>query len=136
MSCVAGRLCPQLQQPGVLTLSRYHFRTWTSFREGDVPDLTADPTLAEKELGWKSEKDLETMCSDLWNWQSQNPQGEYILVVVSVFTRLELIYSNLHQDTDRMFKVIDIFLLVGAYFLKPHCLLISFATWVHHSCAV
>lgn len=44
-------------------------------RDGDVPDLTADPTAAERELGWKSEKDLTTMCNDLWNWQSQNPQG-------------------------------------------------------------
>ncbi|KAF7969001.1 hypothetical protein HWV62_28666 [Athelia sp. TMB] len=44
-------------------------------RRGDVPDLTADPALAEKELGFKATKDLETMCQDLWNWQSKNPQG-------------------------------------------------------------
>ncbi|VDB92424.1 unnamed protein product [Peniophora sp. CBMAI 1063] len=44
-------------------------------RRGDVPDLTADPTLAEKELGFKTEYDLETMCRDLWNWQAKNPQG-------------------------------------------------------------
>lgn len=44
-------------------------------RRGDVPDLTADPALAEKELGFKAEKDLETMCRDLWNWQTKNPQG-------------------------------------------------------------
>lgn len=37
---------------------------------GDVPDLTADPTLAEKELGFKAERTLEEMCRDLWNWQS------------------------------------------------------------------
>ncbi|GLB43610.1 putative UDP-glucose 4-epimerase [Lyophyllum shimeji] len=44
-------------------------------RRGDVPDLTADPTLAEKELGFKAPQDLETMCRDLWNWQTKNPTG-------------------------------------------------------------
>lgn len=40
-----------------------------------MPDLTADPSLAEKELGFKAPQDLETMCRDLWNWQSKNPYG-------------------------------------------------------------
>jgi len=44
-------------------------------RKGDVPDLTADPTLAEKELGFKAPQNLETMCRDLWNWQTKNPEG-------------------------------------------------------------
>ncbi|KAI0640295.1 UDP-glucose 4-epimerase [Trametes polyzona] len=44
-------------------------------RRGDVPDLTADPSLAEKELGFKAKEDLETMCRDLWNWQTKNPKG-------------------------------------------------------------
>ncbi|GAA5957554.1 hypothetical protein JCM21900_001634 [Sporobolomyces salmonicolor] len=44
-------------------------------RTGDVPELTADPTLAQKELGFKAERNLEEMCRDLWNWQSKNPQG-------------------------------------------------------------
>jgi len=44
-------------------------------RRGDVPDLTADPSLAEKELGFRAPRDLETMCRDLWNWQSKNPLG-------------------------------------------------------------
>ncbi|KAH9884633.1 UDP-glucose 4-epimerase [Cubamyces lactineus] len=44
-------------------------------RRGDVPDLTADPSLAEKELGFKAKEDLETMCRDLWNWQTKNPNG-------------------------------------------------------------
>jgi UDP-glucose 4-epimerase len=48
----------------------------STLREGDVPDLTADPKLAHEELGWKAEKDLQTMCKDLWNWQSQNPKGQ------------------------------------------------------------
>ncbi|KAG8927558.1 UDP-glucose-4-epimerase [Tulasnella sp. 419] len=44
-------------------------------RLGDVPDLTADPSLAERELGFHAAQDLETMCRDLWNWQTQNPEG-------------------------------------------------------------
>jgi UDP-glucose 4-epimerase len=44
-------------------------------RLGDVPDLTADPALAEKELGFKAPRDLEEMCRDLWNWQTKNPEG-------------------------------------------------------------
>ncbi|TFK56333.1 UDP-glucose 4-epimerase [Heliocybe sulcata] len=44
-------------------------------RRGDVPDLTADPALAEKELGFKAPHSLEEMCRDLWNWQTKNPKG-------------------------------------------------------------
>ncbi|KAH8919501.1 NAD(P)-binding protein, partial [Atractiella rhizophila] len=44
-------------------------------RAGDVPSLIADPSLAEKELGFKAKKDLETMCRDLWNWQKGHPDG-------------------------------------------------------------
>lgn len=44
-------------------------------RTGDVPDLTADPSLAEKELGFKATKNLDDMAQDLWRWQSGNPQG-------------------------------------------------------------
>ncbi|KAG8843822.1 UDP-glucose-4-epimerase [Serendipita sp. 411] len=44
-------------------------------RAGDVPDLTADPALAKKILGFEAKQDLETMCRDLWNWQTKNPNG-------------------------------------------------------------
>ena len=47
----------------------------TPARRGDVPDLTADPTLAERELGFRAKKDLTAMCRDLWNWQTMNPGG-------------------------------------------------------------
>ena len=46
-----------------------------SRRAGDVPDLTADPTLARKILKFEAKHDLESMCRDLWNWQTKNPQG-------------------------------------------------------------
>ncbi|KAK4688277.1 UDP-glucose 4-epimerase, partial [Tremellales sp. Uapishka_1] len=44
-------------------------------RRGDVPDLTADPTLAEKELGFVANANLDTMCEDLWRFQTMNPNG-------------------------------------------------------------
>ncbi len=44
-------------------------------RLGDVPDLTADPAAAEKELGFKAKFELDDMSRDLWNWQSKNPKG-------------------------------------------------------------
>lgn len=44
-------------------------------RTGDVPDLTANPEVAEKELGFKASRSLDDMSRDLWNWQKNNPHG-------------------------------------------------------------
>jgi UDP-glucose 4-epimerase len=44
-------------------------------RPGDLPVSYADPSKAERELGWKAQRDLEAMCADAWRWQSQNPRG-------------------------------------------------------------
>jgi len=44
-------------------------------RPGDVATCYADPSFAEKNLGWKAEKGLEEMCADAWRWQSANPNG-------------------------------------------------------------
>ncbi|KAJ9150819.1 UDP-glucose 4-epimerase [Pleurostoma richardsiae] len=44
-------------------------------RPGDVLDLTANPALANKELGWKTELRMEDACADLWRWVSNNPKG-------------------------------------------------------------
>lgn len=44
-------------------------------RAGDVLDLTANPSRANKELGWKTELTLENACEDLWKWVSNNPSG-------------------------------------------------------------
>jgi len=44
-------------------------------RPGDVPQCYADPSKAERELGWKAERDLLTMCRDSWRWQKNNPNG-------------------------------------------------------------
>ncbi|OCF39482.1 UDP-glucose 4-epimerase [Kwoniella heveanensis CBS 569] len=44
-------------------------------RIGDVPDLTADPRSAERELGFVAKRGLEEMCEDLWRFQSGNRDG-------------------------------------------------------------
>ena len=44
-------------------------------RSGDIAACFADPTKAEKELGWKAEFGLKRMCQDAWRWQSLNPNG-------------------------------------------------------------
>jgi len=44
-------------------------------RDGDVLDLTANPSLAFKDLGWKTERTLEQACEDLWRWTKNNPEG-------------------------------------------------------------
>lgn len=44
-------------------------------RPGDAAICFANVSKAKKELGWQTEKNLEQMCSDAWNWQTKNPQG-------------------------------------------------------------
>ena len=44
-------------------------------RPGDVAECWADPSKAQRELGWRAERDLRVMCEDAWRWQSQNPNG-------------------------------------------------------------
>ena len=44
-------------------------------REGDLPEFYADPTKAKLKLNWNTEKTIEQMCVDTWNWQSRNPKG-------------------------------------------------------------
>lgn len=40
-------------------------------REGDITAAYADTTLANNELGWKSEKTLEEALLDAWKWQQK-----------------------------------------------------------------
>ncbi|WP_426341195.1 UDP-glucose 4-epimerase GalE [Pseudoduganella sp. S-14] len=44
-------------------------------RAGDVAACYADPSYAERFLGWKAQRGLADMCRDHWNWQEQNPEG-------------------------------------------------------------
>lgn len=40
-------------------------------RAGDLPEYFADPSKAERELGWHTEKTLEQACVDIWRWQTR-----------------------------------------------------------------
>lgn len=44
-------------------------------RPGDVAEVYADPSLANRLLGWHAELDVDAMCRDAWRWQSMNPEG-------------------------------------------------------------
>ena len=44
-------------------------------RAGDVATSFADPSKANSELGWSTQKSVDDMCADAWRWQSLNPQG-------------------------------------------------------------
>lgn len=44
-------------------------------RPGDIATCYADPTKAEKELGWKAKYDINRMCEDAYRWQTMNPDG-------------------------------------------------------------
>ncbi|MCC5803220.1 UDP-glucose 4-epimerase GalE [Rossellomorea vietnamensis] len=52
-------------------------------RPGDIAECYADPSKAERELGWKAEKSLEEMCLDSWRWQEGNPEG-YLIKEVEI----------------------------------------------------
>jgi len=42
----------------------------TDRREGDIEQIWADPTLANVELGWKTNRTLEDMITDSWKWEN------------------------------------------------------------------
>ena len=44
-------------------------------REGDIATCYADPSKAKDVLGWTASRSLAEMCTDLWTWQSNNPNG-------------------------------------------------------------
>lgn len=44
------------------------FRT-TERRPGDIAECYADPSLAQRVLGWHAECSIEKMCRDTWHWQ-------------------------------------------------------------------
>jgi UDP-glucose 4-epimerase len=44
-------------------------------RPGDIAVCYSDPSKANRELGWRAEYDMLTMCRDSWNWQKKNPMG-------------------------------------------------------------
>ena len=50
-------------------------RKFAARRNGDLPAFWAEPTLAYKQLGWKTSLSLQEMCRDTWNWKNNNPNG-------------------------------------------------------------
>lgn len=44
-------------------------------RPGDLGEVYADCSKAEKLLGWKAELGIDDMCEDAWRWQRSNPNG-------------------------------------------------------------
>jgi len=50
-------------------------REFTLRRPGDIASVYADPSKAERELGWKAIYGIDDMCVDSWRWQSANPKG-------------------------------------------------------------
>ncbi len=44
-------------------------------RPGDIAETYADPSWAQRQLGWSARQGLDEMCADVWRWQSQNPNG-------------------------------------------------------------
>lgn len=44
-------------------------------RAGDIAENYANADKAREMLGWIARYDLQKMCDDSWNWQSNNPDG-------------------------------------------------------------
>jgi len=44
-------------------------------RPGDIGECYADPSKAERELGFKATRTLEEMCRDTLKWQEENKNG-------------------------------------------------------------
>lgn len=44
-------------------------------RKGDIAACYADSSLAEKIIHWQPKHGLDSMCRDIWNWVSKNPEG-------------------------------------------------------------
>jgi UDP-glucose 4-epimerase len=47
----------------------------TARRSGDLAVSYADPSKANRELGWSAARGIDEMCADVWRWQSANPNG-------------------------------------------------------------
>jgi UDP-glucose 4-epimerase len=45
-------------------------------REGDPPELVADPSAAKRELGWEAKhQDVRETIESAWRWHKSHPQG-------------------------------------------------------------
>lgn len=50
-------------------------RRFAPRRPGDVAATYADPSKAQRELGWSTRLTIDDACRDYWTWQTQNPNG-------------------------------------------------------------
>jgi UDP-glucose 4-epimerase len=50
-------------------------KTMAPRRPGDVASYYADPSRAEKLLGWRTKRGLDAICADAWRWQKNG--GRY-----------------------------------------------------------
>jgi len=48
-------------------------------RAGDPAELIADPSKAKRILGWKAERDIETIVESAWRWHSAPHEGRYAM---------------------------------------------------------
>lgn len=44
-------------------------------RPGDIAACYADPSFAKQEIGFEAKYGIDEMCTDLWRWQTMNPNG-------------------------------------------------------------
>ncbi len=44
-------------------------------RPGDPDEVYANANKAKELLGWQAKRNVDDMCKDSWNWQSNNPNG-------------------------------------------------------------
>ncbi|WP_116116018.1 UDP-glucose 4-epimerase GalE [Austwickia chelonae] len=44
-------------------------------RVGDLAETYADPSRAQRDLGWQATRTIDDICESSWRWQSANPQG-------------------------------------------------------------
>ncbi len=47
----------------------------TGRRPGDVASLVADPSRADKEWGWRTSRDVNSLLRDAWRFERLNPNG-------------------------------------------------------------
>jgi UDP-glucose-4-epimerase GalE len=45
-------------------------------RPGDPPELVADPTRAQVDLGWKAKRSLREMVQSAWQWELKRPRTQ------------------------------------------------------------
>ena len=51
-------------------------RAYVGRREGDIAHVYADPSRAQRTLGWRARRDLDVICADAWRWQLRGGRFE------------------------------------------------------------